>query len=135
MEQYAKLPCNKDYQRAYKQRACKKAVNKHKRRKHHKMVPVENAAGSTATRFHHQSERAPEKNAYKVANVKRYANHKKYDLVYDFRIIKRAKHREQCYPQKHNPVSRLGNGADIASQCLTVYLFANRSEPLLKYLH
>ena len=58
---------------------CEKSGNKNKGREHHHMVPVKNPAGCAAAVFHKPySERAPEKNADKVTDIKSNGEKKKH---------------------------------------------------------
>ena len=78
MERKGNFPDCKDDQSACAKAPCEETGNKNDRRKHHHMVPVENTACGAAAVFHKpNSERAPEKNADKVADIKSYRKEKK----------------------------------------------------------
>ena len=79
-----------------KNRKCAKAPgketgNKNNGREHHHVVPVENSAGGAAAVFHEPyPERAPEKNADKVADIKSNGQEQKNSASDDSGEINRA---------------------------------------------
>ena len=89
-----------------KNRKCAKAPgketgNKNNGREHHHVVPVENSAGGAAAVFHKpDSERTPEKNADKVANIKSNRENKKHVSADDSGEIKNSKNRSERKPCK-----------------------------------
>ena len=67
---HRKLPYEKGKKSHNKQGRGIKAPHKHHGRKHHKMIPVENTAGGTASVPHNKTEGTPYKHTYKIAYVK-----------------------------------------------------------------
>ena len=71
MKRKRNFPYNKNDDSTGAKAPGEKSRNKNNGRKHHHVVPVKNAAGRAAAVFHKPNpERAPEKNADKVADIK-----------------------------------------------------------------
>ena len=70
--EYTDFPYEPYYYGNGKERKCVKTFNCYKRRKHHKMVPVENTAGCATFVAHYKPEWTPDKNTYQVAHIKAY---------------------------------------------------------------
>ena len=80
---------------------CEKSGNKNKGREHHHMVPVKNPAGCAAAVFHEpDTERTPEQNADKVANIKSNRENKKHISADYSGVIKCGNHSGQSKPGK-----------------------------------
>ena len=95
------FPYNKNDDSAGAKAPGEKSRNKNQGRKHHHMVPVENAAGGAAAVFHEpHPERAPEKHANKVANVKSHREKKKNVAVDYSGKIKCANRSTKNTPRK-----------------------------------
>ena len=78
VEVKAKLPDQQYNERANKKGKSKEAGNKHKGRKHHEVIPVENTAGGAAAVFHKDdAEGAPEQYADQVTKIKHGRDQKK----------------------------------------------------------
>ena len=78
-----------------------KSGNENDRRKHHHMVPVENSAGRAAAVFHEpDTERTPEKNADKIADIESDGKNKKHISSDYSGEIKNSDHCDKRKPDK-----------------------------------
>jgi hypothetical protein len=74
VKHYAKLPYQPDCKCNEEKRGGIETGNEQKRRKHHQMIPVKNAASSAAFILHNQSKRTPDQDADQIAHIKSYAD-------------------------------------------------------------
>lgn len=111
MEINHKLPDDEIHNRKYNKRGGEKAANKDHRCKHHKMVPIEYSAGRAAFISYYQSEGAPNKHTYKVANVKCDAYKEQMLILYNFKMLKGTESSYKCTPQyNYLPCRLIGVG-------------------------
>ena len=95
------FPYRKNNNRSGAKAPGEKSGNKNNGRKHHHVVPVKNPAGGAAAVFHKpNAERAPEKNADKVADVKSDGKNKKHVSSDNSAEIKRADCGDKREPDK-----------------------------------
>ena len=89
MERKGNFPNSKNNNCACAKAPGEETGNKYDRGEHHHVVPVEDSAGGAATVFHEpNTERAPEQNADKVANIKCNGENKKHISADDSGEIK-----------------------------------------------
>ena len=95
------FPYRKNNNRSGAKAPGEKSGNKNNGRKHHHVVPVKNPAGGAAAVFHKpNAERAPEKNADKVANIKSDGKNKKHVFTDYSGKIKRGNNGDKRKPDK-----------------------------------
>ena len=73
-------PVRKGHQQ---QRAAIEAADRQQRRKHHQVIPVEDAAGRAAFCLDDQPERTPDQHADEVTDIKHNRNHEQCLIVQD----------------------------------------------------
>ena len=84
MKRKGKFPNGKNNKSSGAKAPGEKSGNKNKRREHHQVVPVKNAAGCAAAVFHKPNpEGTPEKHADKIAYIKSNGEEKKHVLSDD----------------------------------------------------
>ena len=102
------LPNRKYYKRHNKKSVRVKPAYPGERRKHHKVIPVENAACGTALIFHkNRSERAPYNDANQIANVEKHAYQQNFCAVYQIVFEKKAYRSRNSHPNHHDSRSSL----------------------------
>ena len=101
MKRERNFPNHKNDYRAGAKAPGEKSGNENNGGKHHHVVPVENSAGGAAAVFHKpDAERAPEKNADKVANIKSDGKNKKHVSADYSGKIKRSNNGDKRKPDK-----------------------------------
>lgn len=110
------------------------AAHEDKRREHHEMVPVEDAAGGAAAVLHDEPEGAPDEHADEVADVEQHRDHEERRPVYDAEAVQQPYRRDEQAPEDEHLVRGAGGGRYIVPQRLVIYLLADRSEAVCKEL-
>jgi hypothetical protein len=102
MQNEEKLPKTQNYKRHQNQRKRIYTRDKNHWRKHHKMIPIKNTTGRTASVFHDQAKGTPDQNTDQITNIEKNADHEKSHGVQNVRIIQYAEHTEKQDPQNQN---------------------------------
>ena len=125
MKDDAKFPNNKDRQRQRKKAQRVKSAYEDNRREHHKVIPIEYAAGGAAAVAHDKAEGAPYQHADKVAYIKGNRNQQQSGFMQHIKEVQQTDDRNKRNPNKHYLVGGLGGGTDVFLNGLLVYLLRN----------
>lgn len=108
------------------------APGKNQGRKHHQVVPVEDAAGGAAAVFHDKPEGAPDQHTDQITDIEHHRDHKKAGPVQPAGKIQAADGGDKQAPEQEHLVGRLGGGNDILAQGLIVDFFPDGPEAVGK---
>ena len=134
VNEYEELPHKQCDHRDNKQGKGEESPHKNKRGKHHKMIPIEDSAGCTASSIHHQPEWTPDQNANQITDIERDRKNKQTNFSDDAFIIYDANDSKKDAPQQHDAISGFCCRYYIAFECFMVNSFPNRLKSAEKEL-
>ena len=85
-------------------------------RHHHKMIPIEDAAGRAATVFHDKAEGTPDENTDQIAHIEASTDEEKDLFADDVRVIQGGKDGKKSDPEEENLIRRARCGNDMIAK-------------------